>query len=209
MTNITINYNCNASKSYPFSILGGIVLIFCLFLPLLLFKCNWNSRYPRGRGDLKVGGLYFYIPSISKTWRNYNSIYPVFTGALIVIVYYSVCLWDRIILMCILFGIALALLVFLLNDETGPISYVHIIFAFTFFIYLLWLVYAVRIYFPENYIWYWPYFPMGVCIGLILYNCYLDYSYDSDNKQEHWPWWTSTAEYLYVVSFLINIILIP
>jgi glycerol uptake facilitator-like aquaporin len=209
MLNISISDQCVGLKSYPFGVFGGSIIFFALFVPLLLFYTHWDSTHPRGIGDLVCGGYLIYIPSISKTWRNRAAIIPVFTGAVICLEVYIVCLQDNDVLVCLFVGLGLAMAVFIFNDETGPIASTHLILAFAFFAYLLWIVYICKDYFFDDYIWYWPYFPMGLSFLFIGSYSYADSKKDDDYKDAHWPWYIAVLEYIFIITSIINIILIP
>ncbi len=222
-----INVNCDGLYYAPLWVLFLSVFFLGHFIPLLYFYANWYSKYRRGLGDIKIGNTYFYIPSISKTWRNFNSIYPVFAGTVIVSTVYSVCFNEAGNIVCLLLGILLALFVFSFNDEDGPISKVHGVFAFGFFAYLLWLVYALSIYVKDGVIWWWPYIPMGGSIlAMLTYSIiymFLEKNKDGfpvkyvkmyENEEiaksalSHWPSWVSACEHIFVFSFEIYMLTI-
>lgn len=219
-----IRENCDGLKQTPLWLLFTSIFVFCHLSPLLYFYINWYSRYKIGDGDINIGASNFYIPSISKTWRNFNAVFPVFTGAIIIVSVYSVCLVETGNILCLLLAIALAIFVFSFNDETGPISVVHGVFAFGFFCYLLWLVYALSIYVTPGTIWWWPYIPMGISIVVLVgYSIYSvvspgkPYVYvspgrnknkESDVANEHWPSVVSFFEHLFIFSFEIYLLTI-
>lgn len=208
-TKIPFNMNCDSMVSYPFWVMFVVLLIFLFILPLFMFYHNWWSRYPRGEGDLIIDDEVIYIPSISKTYRNYYSLFYVLTGIMIVLEYYIVCLDDINIIICIVIGFVVLLFVYSFNDEDGPISYVHGFFAFGFFIYLFWLTYAVSPYFYDGYIWYWPYFFMGISFLIMLGHTIINSRRKEKYKAKHWPFYVCLSEYVFVLSFMINILLIP
>ena len=148
------------------------------------------------------------IPSISKTWRNRHAIIFVLISALVTVSVYTVCLVELGNKLCVWFGILLSIFVFSFNDETPPVSTVHSVFAFGLFGYLAWLVYAVRIYFDEDYIWYWAYIPMGICLIIMVGYTIVNSFRDEDRKDKHWPSYISACEHIYIYSFLINLLLI-
>lgn len=208
MANMQTNPKCTPLSLFPLWVIFFSVFVFCLFLPLCFYYCKWNSRYRRGKGDLHIANRWIAIPSISKTWRNLNAIIPVLVGAIVTVTVYSICLVELGNQICVWVGILLALFVFSFNDETPPISTVHSFFAFGLFGYLAWLVFALRIYFPDDYIWYWAYIPMGFCF-LVMVGYTIENSMRSKQEQDqHWPSWVSACEHIYIYSFLINLLLI-
>lgn len=219
---MNINEKCDGLKSVPLWVSFVSIFGLCHLTPLVYFYINWYSRYERGVGDIRIGNEYIFIPSISKTWRNFNSIFPVLTGAVIMVSVYSVCLVETGDILCLLLGVLLALFVFSFNDEDGPISKVHGVFAFGLFAYLLWLVSALHIYIKEGVVWWWPYIPMGMCIiGMIGYSIvYILEPKDKDGVPikykkkfpdddiarkalSHWPSWVSICEHVFILSFEI------
>ena len=209
MTNVSINENCDPLMSHPFWVFFVSLLCCSLLLPLILFYTYWDSRYERGKGDIQIADVKIYFPSISKTWRNNNSVIPVFTGAFICVVVYSICLLETGNKICLVLGLVLALFVFSFNTESGPMSITHAVFAFTLFTYILWLIYALRIYYPENYPWYWPYPFLGVFLLVMLQFVFTNYFLPVDLKASRWPHYVNFCEYLYIITFLIYVLLVP
>lgn len=206
MVGILLNEGCDVLNGSPLWVLFVTVVVLAHLTPLILFYIN---DPPPTSEYVEIGGKLFTIPTISRTWRSKNALWPVGLCVIINVIVYPSCMVETGNILCLVFGVLLAGFVFCFNDESGPVSKVHGFFAFGFFVYLLWLVKALSIYLPEDYIWWWPYIFMGLTILIMLfYNISEACKHNEKEKFKHWPWGIALAEHVFVLSFEIYLITI-
>lgn len=202
---ILLNKGCDVLNGLPFWVLFVTVIVLAHTTPLVLFYLRNDP--PDEEYTLKAGNKWFTIPAISHTWRVNGALWGVGLCLVINLIVYSICLEEAGNIICLNLGLLLGAFVFCFNTENGAIAKVHAFFAFGFFVYIIWCVFALRIY--ANYeAWYWPYIVMGPCfLGMLGFSIY-DACKKPEKRCKHWPWPVCLAEHLFVFSFEIYLITI-
>lgn len=203
VTEISINPKCTFLNNYPFLLLSLIVIIMDVIIPLIDYYFHWKSKSSRDTNNILMGNKNISLPSISRTWRNTYVLLPVLSGAIAMVEVYLICLTTTMTFLYLLLGLFLALLVFLFNEDHGKIAKAHSVFAFMFFAYLMVTVSLISTYYPDYYAWYWPYIPMGICLLIMLISSIVDRNLPS------WPWYVSVAEYIFILTFFIHLLMLP
>ena len=196
---------CNVLKGSPFWVLFVTVVILAHITPLIIFYAK--DFPPTNEYTLHIGHKAMTIPSISRTWRTRDALFTICLCLVINVMVYTICFIEVGNIVALDMGLLLAGFVFCFNDENGPIAKVHAFFAFGFFAYLLWCVYALRIYLNYQ-TWWWPYIPMSICFLVMFVFSITESLQRKENQYKHWPWWVSLAEHLFILSFEIYLITI-
>ncbi len=122
MAKIQMYQYCYGIANYPFIIAGSDALIFLITIPLFLFYFYRERRVAFGQRDLFIGDYRFFIPSISKAWRNPECVTSIVIWLTSTLTIYNPCLSE--VGFKIAFNLVLLYftLVFAINSEEDPES---------------------------------------------------------------------------------------
>lgn len=119
---VNVSPRCPSFQQWPFLAFGLIFNIGLIVLPIIGFYIRrTNDILPADR-DLQIRGYKTKFPSISKAWRNRNTVWMVLGLIGAVVTAYNICIEDAAVLALIDVFAVLLLVAYFINPETKNLA---------------------------------------------------------------------------------------
>ncbi len=141
---IAVWSNCGGLTHYPLLPLGIFMILLILFS---LASYYFFDTHTEPKEDSKSFESNFNLPSISKTWRNFETAPFALLIAITTIIVYDVCLVDAWLIIVIDLLVLFVSLVYSINSDTGTIASIHFVLATILFLVMYALSVCIFVYY--------------------------------------------------------------